>query len=77
MVDPSDLDAVIEDLAAAPLKSVVDGTEIVEQPIKDVIAAQQHLAARQVSNPWGSVLQSRVIPPGAVGPGNITPQTEI
>lgn len=62
-----DLSETIEELAALPEESVVDGQKVKERPLADVIAADEYLAAREAAaTPTRGIGFTKLNPPGSV-----------
>lgn len=78
MADTPDLAETIAEQAAEPVSSSTDGQSATGRPIADLIAADQHLAAKRVAaarRPLRGVAITQLITPGALddnGRGNGT-----
>jgi len=71
----ADLTQAIQDIAAAPQSVTEDGQTFSEHGLKDLIAADLHLAERAAqapvggrpSSPLSRILRAQAVPPGANG----------
>jgi hypothetical protein len=65
MAESNDLTDAIREAANAPRKTKVKSTEVEENPIGDLIAADQHLANKAAANRNHRGLRfTKIIPPG-------------
>ena len=63
-----DIESVVLDLLQEPKSSSVDGTNITNQSVDDLIKADQLLQNKKVArNPFGAIGRTSVIPPSATG----------
>lgn len=75
MADATDLTETVETLATSPAEVTVDGMTVIQQPLGDVLKAQQQLA-NQAALPagrsaWGAAVRpARMVAPSSVGPRN-------
>ena len=60
------IEQAIEDAATGPRKAKVDGVEVEQHPIKDLIEADQYLATKAAAANRGLGIRiSKMVPPGA------------
>ena len=61
-----DLEQTIRDNAAGPAGAEVDGTSVRQHDLREQIAADEYLKRKAAaSNPFGSLVTTKIVPPGA------------